>query len=250
MDDEKKSKSELLSDLSELRLRVAALEAEEADHRKTKEKLHESQRMLQLVLDTIPQRVFWKDHNFVYLGCNKAFAKDAGVDDPDLIVGKNDFELGWKEVAHIYRDDDAAVMKSGRPKLNFEEPQSKPDGGRLWLQTSKVPLHDREGKVIGVLGTYADITDRKQVEESIQRERSLLRILVDNLPDPIYFKNSKGEYILNNRAHLKSMGMERQEDVLGKTTFDFHPREMAESYHADEMEIIQSGKALLGREEI
>src|SRR3989304_4191995 len=107
MDDNDKSKSQLLSELAELRRRVIELEVAEATHKKTEEDLYQSRQMLQLVLDTIPQRVFWKDRNFSYLGCNRHFAEDAGLEDPSALLGKNDFELQWKDVAHLYRADDA-----------------------------------------------------------------------------------------------------------------------------------------------
>lgn len=136
---------------------IARREQVEAD-------LSASQTMLQLVIDNIPQRVFWKDRNFRYIGCNAPFLKDAGLAELNDIAGKEDFELSWKETAPIYRADDRAVMESDIPRINYEEPQDKPDGTRRWLRTSKIPLHDKEDNVIGVLGTYEDITDRKLAE--------------------------------------------------------------------------------------
>ena len=77
--------------------------------------------VLQLVLDSIPVRVFWKDLESVYLGCNLLFAADAGLDSPAEIVGRNDFELSWRKQAELYRGDDRQVMQTGEPKitLNF-----------------------------------------------------------------------------------------------------------------------------------
>ncbi|UCE88114.1 MAG: EAL domain-containing protein, partial [Pseudomonadota bacterium] len=138
-----------------------------SERKHTEVALLESQKMLQLVLDSIPVRVFWKDTESRYLGCNKLFAADAGLQSPEQIVGKTDHELGWKEQAEIYRDDDRKVIQSGKPKLNYEEPQTSPDGGRLWLKTSKIPLTDLSQTVVGVMGTYEDITQRKKQEERI-----------------------------------------------------------------------------------
>jgi len=166
LDDNEKTKSQLLSELVELRRRITELETAEAKRKRTEEDLYHSREMLQLVLDTIPQRVFWKDGNFSYLGCNELFAGDAGLDDPSAIVGKNDFELTWKDTAQLYRDDDTLVMGSDTPKLNFEEPQTRPDGSQLWLRTSKVPLHDREGKVIGNVEAGRD-ANRRLVDHSL-----------------------------------------------------------------------------------
>ena len=121
-----------------------------------------SEQLLQIVIDSIPQRVFWKDRNFVYLGCNRSFARDAGLDDPSQIVGKNDFELAWKATAHLYVADDRLVMESNTPKIDIEEPMTFTDGRTIWLRTNKVPLRDESGAVFGVLGTYEDITAQRQ----------------------------------------------------------------------------------------
>jgi len=179
MKDEDKPKTQLIDELTELRKRVTQLETAEIEYKRIKEELYQSRKMLQLVLDNIPQRVFWKDRNFSYLGCNRPFAQDAGLSDPSEIVGKNDFELGWKELAQLYRDDDKLVMDTDIPKLNFEEPETTPDGGQLWLKTSKVPLRDREGKVIGILGTYEDITARKQSEKALRESEQRFRTLAE-----------------------------------------------------------------------
>jgi len=150
----------------------AAPDAEPATRRGI-EYLDASQ-LLQSVLDTIPARIFWKDHNLVYLGSNRVFAQDAGFNSPEEIIGKTDYEMGWHEQAELYRADDQAVIDSGIPKINYEEPQTTPDGSKMWLETSKIPLVNTAGEIIGVLGTYADITPRKRVEE--EREELLAKL--------------------------------------------------------------------------
>ena len=130
--------------------------------------LRDSQQLLQTVMDNIPQSIFWKDSNLTYLGCNKAFANDAGLTLPSDVIGKTDWDMPWKEQAELYRADDSLVMQSGTPKLNYEEPQTTPDGSVTWLRTSKVPLHDPEGNTYAVLGMYEDITERKNLEQQVQ----------------------------------------------------------------------------------
>ncbi|MCK5174605.1 MAG: PAS domain S-box protein, partial [Planctomycetes bacterium] len=138
-------------------------------NRKRVEKdLTESRQMLELILDTIPTHVFWKDRESTFLGCNRHFAEDAGLKSSDEIVGKTDFELTWKEQALLYRADDKAVIESGEPKVDYEEPQTWHDGTSLWLRTSKIPLRDSEDNIIGVLGTYEDITERKLAQAQIE----------------------------------------------------------------------------------
>lgn len=132
----------------------------------------EANRMLRLVLDTIPVRVFWKDRESRYLGCNRHFAEDGGLSDPNEIVGLTDFDLGWADQAELYRADDRSVMESGTPRLRYEEPQTTPDGATSWLRTSKIPLRDMQGDVIGMLGVYEDITSQKEAEAERLRLRS------------------------------------------------------------------------------
>lgn len=128
--------------------------------------------MLQLVLDTIPVRVFWKDREGRYLGCNTLFARDAGHARPADVLGKDDYAMGWREQAELYRADDREVMENGEAKLNYEEPQTTPHGQTIWLRTSKIPLRDSGGRIIGILGTYEDITSQKHLaEQSAHRER-------------------------------------------------------------------------------
>jgi PAS domain S-box-containing protein len=131
--------------------------------------LRGSRQMLQLVLDHIPQRVFWKDREGRYLGCNKACAADAGVPTPQDIVGKTDHELAWRATADLYVADDRQVTETGQAKIGYEEPQVAPDGTQRWLRTSKAPLPGSDSSVIGVLGTYEDITESKRAEERLQR---------------------------------------------------------------------------------
>jgi PAS domain S-box-containing protein len=158
-----------------LRRKIAELEAQNSELRAALDDRNgpaDAARMLQLVLDTIPVRVFWKDREGRYLGCNTLFARDAGLERPEQLLGKDDFAMGWRDQAELYRADDKAVRESGEAKLNYEEPQTTPDGETIWLRTSKIPLRNRQGEIIGILGTYEDITLQKQLaDQSVHRER-------------------------------------------------------------------------------
>ncbi len=138
-----------------------------------------SRDLLQQVIDTAPIRVFWKDRDCRYLGCNPIFARDAGKKSPAELIGKDDYAMGWAEQADLYRADDRLVMESGQSRLDFEEPQTTPDGQLLWLRTSKVPLRNAAGNVIGVLGLYDDITARKQAEFELEGHRHHLEELIE-----------------------------------------------------------------------
>lgn len=161
-----------------------------------------SLQMLPLIMNNIPQAVFWKDHSLVYLGCNQAFAEDAGLSSPEEIVGKTDFELPWKAQAELYRADDRRVLESGEAKLNYEEPQTSPTGSTIWLRTSKIPVHE-DGKVVAILGMYEDVTEHKQVElDLLLRDRAL----ASSLNAVIILNFSDNKPIYANEALLKMTG--------------------------------------------
>jgi PAS domain S-box-containing protein len=146
------------------------------DRKLSQEALAASRQMLRQVLDTIPSRVFWKDHELNFVGSNQAFALDAGLKSPEELVGKNDFDMTWAEQAKLYQTDDRAVMESQQPKLNFEEPHTADDGRITWVRTSKVPLLNTRGQVDGILGIYDDVTVQKEAEEAIRRQNQYLAV--------------------------------------------------------------------------
>jgi PAS domain S-box-containing protein len=145
---------------TELESRVAQRTAE----------LHQSQQFLQTVFDTFPLAVFWKDRESRFLGCNYNFARDANLDSPADIIGKTDYDLPWGAVeADAYRADDRQTIDSGVAKLGIIETQTRADGNETWVETNKLPLRNLSGETIGVLGTYQDITERKQIETQLHR---------------------------------------------------------------------------------
>lgn len=140
--------------------------------------LIESRNLLQSVIDTAPIRVFWKDRESRFLGCNRSFAADGGFSSPLEVIGKDDYQMAWKDEAEDYRADDRSVMESGISKLGYDEPQTTPDGRIVWLRTSKVPLRNESNEVIGVLGIYEDITGRKRADEELEQYRHHLEEMV------------------------------------------------------------------------
>ncbi len=139
------------------------------ERKQAEEALFQSRETLRGILDNIPQRVFWKDRALTYRGGNRPFASDMGYSDPSEVIGKTDFDTPWRGRAEVYRTDDDNVMRLDTPKISFEEPMTYPDGRMAWARTSKVPLHDRQGHVIGVLGTYEDVTAHKLANLEIAR---------------------------------------------------------------------------------
>ncbi len=144
--------------------------------------LSENNQLLLAVLDAIPSLVFWKGADLRYLGCNRQFAHAAGLASPDAVIGLTDSDLSWADLAAVYEADDRAVIQSGQPRLHNEETSRSLDGSLVYASISKVPLHDANGKVIGLLGAYDDITERKQAELREQLRNHALELMAGNAP--------------------------------------------------------------------
>ena len=159
-------------------LQILVIDVTEA--KVAEEKLRASQEMLRTVMNTIPEYVFWKDLDSVYLGCNENFALVSGAGSPDNIVGKTDFDLAWREVeTELFRALDKEVIKTKRPQMNIISPQLQADGREAWIEANIVPMHDDEDNVIGVLGTYQDITEKRLVEDNLRKSEAKYRSLAE-----------------------------------------------------------------------
>ena len=135
----------------------------------------------QFILDQLALRVFWKDKDSRYLGCNQAFAKDAGLNEPAEIIGKTDLDLPWAANAAVLRQHDQEVIATGSSFAAEEEPLSDLHGLKFWLNKKKIPLRDQQGNNIGVLGMYDDISELKQIKsEEIKIKRALNLLIHTN----------------------------------------------------------------------
>ncbi|KAF0233597.1 MAG: multi-sensor hybrid histidine [Desulfovibrionaceae bacterium] len=219
------TREELEAALAAARIRIAELEAAlarspEDESRRPQDAspdlahdARESRVMLNQVLDALPVRVFWKDADLNYLGCNNPFAADAGFDSPDAVIGKSDLEMAWTEQAESYRTDDRAVMASGMGKLGYEEPQTTPDGRQIWLRTTKVPLYDADGAIKGVLGAYEDVTRRKRTELALRESEEKHRAIVTAFDGMIYICSADFRITFMNQALIVLLGR----DATGET---------------------------------
>jgi PAS domain S-box-containing protein len=137
--------------------------------------VEEARQFLQQLIDSVPLFVFWKDRDSRYLGCNQAFARSAGLADAAAIVGMTDDQLVWRAQAPLFRRDDHAVIESGAAKLRYVEPLTTPTGETLWIETSKVPLRGRDGRVNGVLGVFQDVSERMAITAALETSKERLR---------------------------------------------------------------------------
>lgn len=171
--------AEVIRDQNGQVLQLIGVVRDITERREREDALRASQAMLALVLDTIPLGVFWKDRNSVYLGANRVSRQATGFDTLESLIGKTDFEFSaiTREQAEFFVRKDREVMESNRPEFGIEETLTLPDGSTIWLDTNKVPMRDSAGQVIGILGTWQDITERKRVDDELRASRERLQVL-------------------------------------------------------------------------
>ena len=127
-----------------------------------------TQKMLEMVMDSIPQAIFWKDLNSVYLGCNRVFADLAGLE-PGELIGQTDHDMPWANHGQHFQDWDRHVMDTGQSEYGILETIVRRDGTALSIETNKIPLLDFDGQIVGVLGTFEDVTNKLHVEEELRQ---------------------------------------------------------------------------------
>ncbi|MEH1869380.1 MAG: GAF domain-containing protein [Nostoc sp.] len=200
--------------------------------------LRESQQFLQTVLDTFPLFVFWKNRESVYLGCNQNFANAGRLASSAEIIGKTDHDLPWKaSQADLYAADDRQVMDSGTSKLGIVETQHLGNGEMTWLETNKLPLRNLKGEVIGILGTYQDISDRKRAELALQSSEIRFRQMFDSSVVGMLFADFQGKILDANDRFLQMVGYTRDDldagtiDWLGMTPPEHIPADFIAMEH-------------------
>lgn len=207
-----------------------------------------------LVFDTIPQGIFWKDTNCVYRGSNRHFAKIAGVADVKEVIGKTDYDFPWVEQAPLMQKYDLEIMESGQPRIAYEQPVKTASGTVIQTRVYKAPMLDREGKLLGIFGTYEDITEYTKMREELlsnaerkgaeSQFRKLSRAL-EQSPCSVVITDRTGRIEYINKKFTNLSGYTLQE-VLGKRPnvlkSGYHPHE----FYADLWKRIRMGEEWVG----
>ena len=204
--------------------------------------------LLRAVLDDLPDIIFIKDMESRFAMVNQACVQQLGATDQQAVLGKTDADFVSPELAAQYLAVEAGVLQTGKTVTCEERTEHKTRGEIRWTMTTKLPLKNETGQIVGLMGIARDITEHKRAEESLSKERLLLRTLVDNLPDCIYAKDALGRKTLVNRADLQNLGYKTEAEALGKNDFDMFPKELAEKFWADDQRVIH-GNPVINREE-
>jgi diguanylate cyclase (GGDEF)-like protein/PAS domain S-box-containing protein len=203
---------------------------------------------LKAIISQLPELVYAKDTMGRFLAANDAVARDIGLERSEDLIGKTDFDLFPPDLAQGFHDIEQEIIASGTPMINMEESRIDETGASNWLRTSKLPMRDDRGEIIGLIGVARDITERKRAEQAGNAERALFRAMIDQVPDYLFAKDTGSRFIVVNRAVAADLGLQ-PDDLIGKTDFELHWADLARKFFADEQKVISSGEPLLDIEE-
>jgi PAS domain S-box-containing protein len=185
--------------------------------KKTEDALKESENKSRLLLENLPQKIFFKDKNLVYVTCNRNYARDLEIK-TDEIIGRTDYEFYPRKLAEKYRADDRRVIESGKAE-DIEE-EYVWNGQKMFVHTVKTPFKDENGNVVGVLGIFWDITKQKKAEEQARSLSEFQKKVIDTAVVWINLLDEEGNVTLWNRAAELISGYSRKEVIGNKKIWE------------------------------
>ncbi len=182
----------------------------------TENKLKQSQNMLQIVINNVPQLIFWKDKDSVFLGCNQNFAQAVGLKCPEDIIGKTDFDLTDNDKANHFIEIDKKVINENKAIYGMQELHKKANGEEIWINVNKIPLCDENGKVIGILGTFEDITTKVFMANKLEKNAQKYKMLIEKTNTAYFILDIKLRIIEANSIYIQLMEAENESGLLGR----------------------------------
>jgi len=177
--------------------------------------VQKSREMLELVINNIPQLIYWKDKDLVYLGCNSNFAKLNGLENPTSIIGRTGDNLNWiKDKSNHIEECERKVITNNEPEYNVLESLITTDVNQVWFEINRIPLHDIKGKVVGILSTYEDITIRKIADQRLKESEEKYRGILENIKETYFEVDIDGAFTFFNDSFIDLIGYQREE-LLG-----------------------------------
>jgi len=183
------------------------------ERKRFEEDLQKKEAHLRTLIQTIPDLIWLKDPNGVYLTCNMGFENFFGAPS-SKIIGKTDYDFVDCDLADFFRRNDLKAIEAGKPTSNEEWITYATDGRKAMLETIKTPMYDTHGTLMGVLGIGRDITKRKLAEESLRQSEIKYRNLIETMPDGFYRSTPEGRFVDVNEAMVKMLGYDSKEDLM------------------------------------
>ncbi len=253
------------------------------EHPENKDPL-DSQNILKSIVDNLPDFIYVKDKESKFVFAGKKLLKTVGLNNTEDILGKTDHDFYPEDLADEFLATEKKVIRSGEAIMDKIEENFDEHNNPIWVNTSIIPLRNSKNKLVGIVGIGRDITKKKNFEEELKektvalneanilleerqeeisqqqeelktqneildQERSMLRNLIDSMPDRIYLKDRNSRFIIGNNHVAGIMGVQNSGQIIGKTDFDFYPGNLAKVYYDDEQRILADKKAIINKEE-
>jgi len=178
--------------------------------------LEESRKMLKMVINNVPQYVFWKDENCMFLGCNQNFADAIQIQSPNDIIGKTDFDIVSEDKAKRFIEIDKQIMKTNKPIYNMVESHKNKNDDIIWVNINKIPLHDIDGNIIGILGTVDDITQRVKMNNKIKLSEEKYRNLIEFTNTAYIIMDLDLQILETNKNFANIIGAKSLDTIIGR----------------------------------
>lgn len=246
-EERRRSKTELISELALLRLKIADLGHFKLQYQQIVEDLAGKKKEYRTIFDSVPVRVIYLDPEGKVLRMNKADAEILGLP-PREIIGKSLYKFFLQEEAALRIAEHKEIVRSGNAKLGIIEQITSADGKTKWIRVDKIPYRDKKGDIIGIIAFAADITDQKKTEDALQEAEERFRHFMEHVPIYVFFKDDKIRSLQLSRNYEKMLG-KPVEELIGKTMEDLFPSDLARSMIEDDKRILREGKPIEVEEE-
>ena len=220
-----------------------------SNHKDTEQRREFEAYLFETLLENIPDSIYFKDVDSRYIRISHAQADKLGADSVSDAIGKSDADYFSDQHAGSALADERRIIATGDPLLDSVERETYDDGRTTYCSTSKLPLRDPTGKIIGTFGISRDITVQVRVENKLAEERDLLKTIIDNVPDLIYVKDRAGRFVVANRAVAQLLGVDDPAELIGHTDYDHLSVETACEIVVDDQTVMRDGTPLIDKEE-
>ena len=223
-----------------------ALQQQTAERERAERAFAQERNLLRSLMGNIPDHIYFKDRQFRFVRCSRSQAKLFHLDNPDELIGKSDFDFFTREHAQQASDDEQRIMRTREPIIGLLEKETWADGHETWVSTTKMPLCDQAGEVIGTFGISRDFTALKQTETELDYERDLFRMVLETMPGRIYCKDAQSRLVRCSNTMATELRLKAPSEAVGKSDFDFMAEACARQNYEEEQHIIRTGEPVIG----
>lgn len=206
------------------------------------------ERYFAAVMEHIPANLYFKDLDSRFLRVNQRMAERFGCGHPADMTGKTDHDFFDTKHANEALDDETAILNTGRGIEGKLEHETFADGSESWVLTSKLPFRESSGRIIGTFGMSSDVTELMQTRNTLEKERNMLRSLIDSIPDRIFVRDPDRHYLLVNRAMAQAAGLDSPAAMIGRRPEDFFPRTTLAAAIQEDLDLLAGDRDIVTRE--